>query len=235
MGYLKLLLVRHGQSQGNRQGRMEGWHSSSLTALGEEQSEALGKYLVEQGWHPTHIYCSPLLRARASLEAIARGFRQRQGERSDGGIPAHSLASPDFREDLRESHQGIFTDLTWAEACDRYPDLCHRLETTLDWQPVPAAESPLALRQRAQGFVDHLIHAHANGDRLWVITHHGILLHIIARLLGSDRTWKMAIGNTRCFEFWIDHSRWQDQGINQFNPELWQIKRFNDGAHLEKT
>ena len=170
MGYLKLLLVRHGQSQGNCQGRLEGWQSTPLTDLGQGQCEALGKYLEKQGWHPTHLYCSPLLRARTSLEAMIRGFHQGSAEGSGVTDCSERFPPIDFREDLRESHQGIFTGLTWAEAWEHYPRLCHRLETTLDWQPVPAAESPLALRQRAQGFVDHLIARHANGDRLWVVT-----------------------------------------------------------------
>ncbi|MGB5975057.1 MAG: histidine phosphatase family protein, partial [Nodosilinea sp.] len=85
---------------------------------------------------------------------------------------------------------------------------------------------------RAQQFLDHTLSQHGNGDRVLVISHHWILQQIIARLLGCDRAWGMPMGNTACSEFWLDRDRWHQTGPNRLNTELWQIKRFNDTAHL---
>jgi broad specificity phosphatase PhoE len=232
MPVLKLLLVRHGQSVGNTEGRMEGGSSTQLTPLGQQQALRLGQHLAANHWHPTHLYCSPLARARATLAALA-------GESPPYSTPFSSvtLASGPpvpvtWLEDLREYDAGIFTGLTWAEARDRYPDLCHQLETSLDWQPIPQAETLDAGRARAQRTVDHLIGHHRNGDRVLVISHHWILQQIIARLLGCDRAWGLPMGHTAQFEFWLDCDRWADPGPNRLNTELWRIQRFNDTSHL---
>lgn len=222
MSYLKLLLIRHGQSQGNQAGRMEGWSSTGLTDHGEAQAQGLGQRLATEGWYPTHIYCSPLRRATATLGAMAMGC---------WGTAAAPV-TPVYHDDLRENHQGILTGLTWAEAQARYPDLCQRLETSLDWVPVPQAETLQAGRQRAQRFVADMLHNHRNGDRLWVISHQWILQHLLACLLGCDRTWGLALGHTSMTELWLDRDRWFDTAPNQrLNTELWRIQRFNDQAH----
>lgn len=229
---LKLLLVRHGQSQGNTEGRMEGWHSTALTPLGEEQAYRLGQHLAAMHWRPTQIYCSPLLRATATLAAMQAGWAA-HGSENIAADRLNSWPPTLLWEDLRENRQGIFTGLTWAEAKQRYPDLCHTLETSLDWHPIPQAETLAEGQQRARRFVNHLLSHHGNGDRLWVISHSWILQHIIAQILGCDRAWGIPIHNTACFEFWLDCSRWQSPNpTHRLNTELWQIKRFNDCQHL---
>ncbi len=134
-------------------------------------------------------------------------------------------------DDLKEYDAGIFTGLTWSEACDRHPDLCHRLETSLDWQPIPQAETLERGHARAQRIVHKLLERHRNGDRILVIGHHWILQHLIACLMGCDRAWGLPMANTAMFEFWLDRDRWLQPGPNRLNTELWRIKRFNATSH----
>jgi 2,3-bisphosphoglycerate-dependent phosphoglycerate mutase len=232
MTVLQLLLVRHAQSVGNTEGRMEGTSSTGLTPLGVQQSQRLGDYLAAQGWCPTQIYCSPLERATATLAAIL-------GRGAAGCAPTEDCTGPldqpppvILLDDLKEYDAGIFTGLTWADARDRYPDLCHQLETSLDWQPIPQAETLEQGSIRAQRVVAQLLNHHSNGDRILVISHHWILQQIIARLLGCDRAWGLPMANTACFEFWLDCDRWADPGPNRLNTELWRIKRFDDTTHI---
>lgn len=248
MTVLKLLLVRHGQSVGNTEGRMEGCSSTELTSLGVEQSRRLGQHLTATSWHPTHIYCSPLARSTATLAAIVKGLGERTFQAVDEPRLAPHAASTEppkavtlasgqtvpvtLLDDLKEYDAGIFTGLTWAEACDRHPDLCHQLETNLDWQPIPQAETLEQGHARARRVVDELIERHHNGDRVLVIGHHWILQHAIACLMGCDRAWGLPMANTALFEFWIERDRWLQTGPNRLNSELWRIKRFNDTTHL---
>jgi broad specificity phosphatase PhoE len=218
MSVLQLVLVRHAESQGNVEGRMEGWGSTGLTPLGVAQAQQLGVALAALPWYPTHIYCSPLLRATATLTALSDHLPT---------LPPITLLP-----DLIEYNAGLLTGLTWAEAQARYPDLCHRLETSLDWHPIPQAETLDQGGHRAQRVVDRLL-SHRNGDRLLVISHHWILQQIIARLMGCDRPWGLPMANTACFEFRIDRDRWSDPGPNRLNTELWRIQRFNDTSHLQ--
>ena len=237
MAYLNILLMRHGQSQGNVEGRMEGWSSTGLTDLGRKQAQCLGQRLAKENRQPTHIYCSPLQRATETLAAMASELWA-TAEIPAPAIPIPALPIPAipvptvFHNDLRENHQGILTGLTWAEAQANYPDLCQRLETSLDWLPIPGAESWLEGHQRAQRFVEDLLQHH-NGDQIWVISHQWILQHILACLLGCERTWGIPLSHTAITELWLDRDRWFEPDLNQrLNTELWRIQRFNDQSHI---
>nr|WP_278003733.1 histidine phosphatase family protein [Nodosilinea sp. TSF1-S3] len=245
-----MLLVRHAQSVGNVEGRMEGTSSTGLTALGVQQSLRLGQQLAAAGWYPSHIYSSPLLRSTATLAWLLQGLNPGvkaatqtitppPTEAADGGAGPHQVTvlpgqtvPIKLRDDLQEYDVGIFTGLTWTEARDRHPDLCHRLETSLDWQPIPQAETLEQGQARAQRFVADVLSQHGSGDRVLVIGHHWILQHIIACLMGCDRAWGLPMANTARFEFWLDRDRWAQPGPNRLNTELWRIKRFNDTTHL---
>lgn len=245
MTVLKLLLVRHGQSIGNTEGRMEGCSSTGLTPLGLKQSRQLGEHLATTGWHPTHIYCSPLARSTTTLTEMVKGLGKEALQAANepnlathtaivGTLQAFGQTVPvTLLDDLKEYDVGIFTGLTWAEARDRHPNLCHQLETSLDWQPIPQAETLEQGHSRAQRVVDGLIERHCNGDRVLVIGHHWILQHVIACLMGCDRAWGLPMANTALFEFWLDRDRWPQSGPNRLNSELWRIKRFNDTTHLQ--
>lgn len=238
MAVLKLLLVRHGQSVGNTENRMEGCSSTGLTPLGVEQSQRLGQHLATTNWHPTHLYCSPLARSTATLAEIVKELREEPlpGVNGLNSAPHAAIANTPkavtLLDDLKEYDAGIFTGLTWAEARDRHPDLCHQLETNLDWQPIPQAETLEQGHNRAQRVVDGLIDRHRNGDRVLVIGHHWILQHVIAGLMGCDRAWGLPMANTALFEFWLDRDRWSQPGPNRLNSELWRIKQFNATPHL---
>jgi broad specificity phosphatase PhoE len=77
---MRLLLMRHGESVGNRAGRMAGHGADGLTERGRSQSQHLAQWLSTQ-WSPTAIYCSPLMRAVETLAQVLVGL----------GVPAASL------------------------------------------------------------------------------------------------------------------------------------------------
>ncbi|HEY9763732.1 MAG TPA: histidine phosphatase family protein [Trichocoleus sp.] len=240
MPCLKLLLIRHAESVGNQEGRMEGWQSTPLTAKGRQQASALGQRLLAADWLPTHIYCSPLSRAAETLWelAVEFGWIVRSSQLSDAPhkqkLPLSDLPVPlTWSAHLKEYQNGVFQGLTWAEAQAQYPELCHQLEASSDWLPIPEAESLAAGRARAVQFVEALLATHTNSDRIWVISHHWMLQQVMSVLLGCDRTWGFPIAHTGLFELWLDQQRWQADGINRWNSELWQIKRFNDCQHLQ--
>lgn len=224
MAFLKLLLIRHAESIGNQQQRMQGWAEFELSELGSRQAAVLASRLVEEQWQPTHVYSSSLIRARQTTEILLQPFL---------AVENQAIAL-EFVDDLREFQTGIFQGLTWAEARAAYPDLCDQLETCADWIPIPGAETLQTGRDRAHRFVYQLLDRHGNPDRVWIISHHWILQQLIAVLLGSDRTWGITIPPTALFEFWLDRDRWPCTDQNRFNSTLWQIRRFNDAQHCSK-
>lgn len=190
-----------------------------LTPMGICQAERLAQRLASEFWQPSHLYSSNIRRCRGTTDILR------------SHLP--DLPVPQVVAELREIDDGILSGLTWAEAVNQYPDLCQALASSADWLPIPQAESPQAVRDRAHRFIQHVFNQHQSDDRLWVITHAGILQHLIAELMGSDRSWQLPVAHTGLFEFWLDVDRLDRADQNRYNTTLWQIRRFNDDRHLQ--
>lgn len=242
---LKLLFIRHAQSTGNLEKRMQGHGEFELSELGRQQAEKLARRLLAEAWIPSHVYSSPLKRAAETTQILVDYFRTAPLpaavsdlidatvtvplEEVEAGPPAIAI---EYADELKEFQNGIFQGLTWAEAMSQYPDLCHALESSPDWIPIPQAETLEAARSRAHQFIQRLLNRHQNGDHVWIISHSWIMQHLIAELLECDRSWRLRASNTALFEFWIDRDRWGRTDQNRFNTDLWQVRRFNDCQHL---
>uniref|UniRef100_UPI0030DB4B3C histidine phosphatase family protein n=1 Tax=Oculatella sp. LEGE 06141 TaxID=1828648 RepID=UPI0030DB4B3C len=244
---LKLLFVRHAQSTGNQQKRMQGHGEFELSNEGRSQAEKLAQRLLAESWHPTCIYSSPLKRAVQTTEILLSHFLAEPlpamvSDLVDGEVsaPLDVLAAQSaprsiqvhYADELKEFQNGVFQGLTWAEAKTQYPELCAELERTLDWMQIPEAESLPDARARARQFMQTVVERHHNGEQILIMTHSWILQHLVAELLGSDRSWRFHSKNTALFEFWLERSRWQNLDYSRFNTDLWQIRRFNDSQHL---
>jgi 2,3-bisphosphoglycerate-dependent phosphoglycerate mutase len=240
---LKLLFVRHAQSIGNQQKRMQGNGEFDLSEEGRHQAEKLGQRLLSESWQPTCVYSSPLRRAAQTTEIVlsrllAEPLPAAVSDLIDDGLDSEGAASlpqplpVHYADELREFQNGIFEGLTWAEAMERHPDLCKTLESSAGWIQIPGAESLQEARDRCHQFIQMLLDRHGNSELILIVSHSWILQHLIAELLGCDRSWRLHPRNTALFEFWIDRSRWDCTDQNRFNTDLWQIRRFNDYHHL---
>jgi broad specificity phosphatase PhoE len=218
---MHVLMIRHAESLGNREYRIQGRADYALSMQGIEQAHALGQVLVSNGWKPTHIYTSSLQRTVHTAEILRDYWATREST-------AHLTLCPD----LQEIKNGILEGLTWAEVQEQYPDLAAALMASSDWIPIPGAESLKAARDRAQQFIQTITTQHNNADRLWIVTHGGFLQYLVAAIFGSDRTWGLSIPPTAVFEFELDLDRWSTTDQNRYNPLLWKIHRFNDASHL---
>ena len=65
-----IYMIRHGQSMGNLERRLLGHTDLPLTELGHLQAERAAEYLLQFGI--TRVYSSDLLRARQTVEPLAR-------------------------------------------------------------------------------------------------------------------------------------------------------------------
>lgn len=207
---------------------MQGQVEFELSEQGIVQAKKLAQRLSAEAWRPSHIYSSPLRRATQTTQILVTHFESAPESLGDAQCPLKI----EWAEELKELQNGVFQGLTWQEAQTLYPELCHALETSPEWLPIPQAESLQAASDRARTFVQTLINRHTNTDQIWIISHGGILQFLIAELLGCQRVWGLQINPTALFEFQLDLRRWHLEDQNRYNPALWQIHRFHDFQHL---
>ena len=107
---MRLILVRHGESVGNYENRLQGQEDYPLTEQGRRQAVLTAQRLHALG--ASAVYTSHLLRAHETAVAI--------GERI--GV------EPAIREELSEYHFGEFSGMTYAEIRDRFGAIANPAE-----------------------------------------------------------------------------------------------------------
>ncbi len=124
----KVVLLRHGESDWNKQNRFTGWTDVDLTEAGIEQARSAGRILKEQGFTFDQAYTSVLKRAIRTLWLTL-------DEMDLMWIPVER----DWR--LNERHYGDLQGLNKAETAQKFGD-----EQVLVWRrsydtpPPPLAE-----------------------------------------------------------------------------------------------
>ncbi|NPA06191.1 MAG: histidine phosphatase family protein [Chloroflexi bacterium] len=149
-----LLLVRHGETDWNREGRYQGQADPPLNARGRAQAHALGQRLQAEGWRPEVIYTSPLRRA-AETAAILQTY-----------LPAPVRVEPR----LMEIHQGAWQGLLVDEIAQRWPQRFQAWETAPWTVRPPGGESLAEVRDRVYEAIDELVHRHPD-DVVLVVSH----------------------------------------------------------------
>ena len=187
--------IRHGESEGNVQGILQGRLDFPLSAAGREQAAERGRLLrqalAEQEPGSIRIRCSPLRRAWETAEIMV-------GEL----FPGSSAVPIEPMEDLQEMRVGEWTGMTMRERQEKDPLLWKRFRAQ-SWDAVPGAENSSELYRRAlriwgelretvQGEKDD-----KNMDAILAISHYGIIQWIIKSTLGC-RTWFPEIGIDNC-------------------------------------
>ncbi|MFT5194365.1 MAG: broad specificity phosphatase PhoE [Candidatus Promineifilaceae bacterium] len=106
----KIILIRHGETVWNREGRKQGHGDSELTAKGKQQAKAIGKTLLNSGLldDEYQVVCSPLGRTRSTAEIIC----------AQAQIPSDKIR---FEKLLMESDHGDWEGMTASEIEAKYP------------------------------------------------------------------------------------------------------------------
>jgi len=158
---MKLLIVRHGQSQGNVTGKVQGSQNPGLSPRGKRQAQALQKLLKEERVKVT--YCSPLQRAHETAEAA-------------GKEPI--LIEPCLRECLMGNMEGM----THEQVDVKYPNRFKRFFDQSSYR-MPGGESLRDLQKRVQPFLEKLRGKHEN-DVVLVVAHSTVNRVLLATLTG---------------------------------------------------
>jgi broad specificity phosphatase PhoE len=192
MALTELLLVRHGETDWNRDRRFQGHADPPLNEAGREQAKALAEELGGEGI--AVVYTSDLARARETAEIVATN------------IGAHVVP---LRE-LREIDVGEWQGLTWAEIEERYPDGARRWhEHGSGWE---AGETYDQLGERVVGALRRIASDHP-AERVLVVGHGGTIRATRAFLEGVSvpvsRRRSRAIGNCEVFRVVTEDGRFR--------------------------
>ncbi len=199
---MRLILVRHGETVYNVQGRFTGQSDIPLSTLGKRQVAALGERLAAE--RPDAIVTSDLERTRVTAEAIAR-----------------ARALPIWEDiDLRELAMGEWEGYTYAEVLARDANL------VVQWRADPATYAPPGgetvdqLRDRCARSLGRWQTRCPEACVVWV-THGGLMGVLLCHVLGIDlkRRWQFRHDNASISEIHLSGDRAT-------------IVRLNDTAHI---
>lgn len=164
---LQLVLVRHGESEGNRDGAFTGHSPSPLTARGRAQAERVADALAAPP--PDAVYASDLRRAVDTAAPLA----------------ARLGLSVIAREGLRERDMGAWVGRTFKDIEANDPDDWRRLvDRDLDHRP-PQGESHRECAARVGAALAEIVAAHPEG-RVVVVSHGVAMHHMLRHLLRVD-------------------------------------------------
>ncbi len=151
-----LILIRHGETEWNREGRIQGHLDSALTTEGIAQAEACARRLAAEQFHA--LYASDLPRVQHTAAILNAPFK----------------LTVNSREDLRERCFGIGEGLTYAEMDSRHPEVFSRSRALDPDYAIEGGETRRQFHARVRGALTDIAAAHP-GERVLVVTHGGVL------------------------------------------------------------
>jgi len=202
---LRLLLVRHAETDSNRARRYQGWRDTPLSETGRGQAEAAGRLLARE--RLAAVWSSPLERARETAAAIA----------APQALPVREA------EAFKEMGFGEWEGLTGAEVRARFPALYTSWRDTPHLATVPGGETLVEVRRRVLEGLGELRAAH-DGQTICLVAH-GISSRILileALGLGLDRVWSLELSSTGISEL-------------EFRDDWAAVHRMTTLVHLERV
>lgn len=152
----ELIVVRHGETDFNREQRFQGQVDVPLNAVGAAQARRLARALAGERFDL--LLSSDLRRARQTAAPLADS----------------RATQPDPQPAWREQAFGVLDGLSVAEIRSRHPDLWAAwLRHDADYVP-PEGESVRQFHARVVGALRELVSRH-EGRRLLIVTHGGVL------------------------------------------------------------
>ncbi|OHX11258.1 histidine phosphatase family protein [Chromobacterium sphagni] len=200
----RFCLVRHGETDWNREYRLQGHTDIPLNDTGLEQAAQLAQAF----WPGRHrfdaLYVSDLTRTRQTAAPLANKLQ----------------LSPHYTPQLRERHMGALQGLTYAEAAERIPDIYQRQQARDPDYDLAGGESLNRFSRRIlDGFAS--IAAMHPGQSVLAVTHGGVL-DILYRAATAK-----PLRDKRDFPIPNAALNWLDYRDGQ-----WTLQRWADESHL---
>jgi alpha-ribazole phosphatase len=162
---MRVILVRHYQTQSNAEGRIIGWMDSPPCADWKDDIDFIDGRLREQGICFDAIYSSDLQRARETARVYAQSF---------------DVAEITGKAELKEINYGELQTKTKTWAYEQYPE--HKKNPDLVY---PDGESFRQMQLRGVRSLSSLALSHPN-DTILIVSHAGMIRGIVSHFLGLE-------------------------------------------------
>jgi phosphoserine phosphatase len=207
----RVIILRHGQSSYNSQGRVQGrCNDSALTEKGIADAITTGKAL--DGINLAAVYCSPLQRAHLTAQTVVAQV---------AGAP-----TPITDDRLQEVDLPPWEKMLFTEVAAQFPteyktwhERPHELVMTVNGQehrPIPA------LYDQAQKFWQAILSKH-DGQTILIVAHNGINRALIGTATGIPQHYYQSIQQSNCAV-----------SVLNFADAQVQIESLNQVAHMGK-
>jgi broad specificity phosphatase PhoE len=198
----RLVLLRHGQTDYNVAGRMQGHLDSLLTESGLAQAAHVAPEIARLT--PDRIISSDLRRAADTADVV--------------GVACGQPVKLDPR--LRETHLGEWQGRSVAEIEQAWPGAIAAWRSDPGWAP-PGGESRLEVVRRSRPVVDELDEEYARDSQSTVVlvAHGGLIAGLVSGLLALPTSAWPSIGGVGNCRWAVlarrdDHPRWRLAGYN---------------------
>jgi broad specificity phosphatase PhoE len=201
----RIIIWRHGRTEWNLAGRVQGQTDVPLDEVGRRQAREAAARLASL--QPTRIVTSDLSRARETADELGRL----------AGLPIET----DVR--LRERSFGVREGLTMAEAWEQFPDHMARWAAG-DEAGIPGSESSASAGERFTSALEEFLETLGSDETLVVVAHGGVTRAGTFTFLGFPReTWETFGGLNNCSWTVLEE---RDLGVGS----RWRIVEYNAGT-----
>ena len=201
----QFVVVRHGQTEFNQSGTLQGQLNTQLDALGRCQAQAVAERLRKR--HFDAAYSSDLDRAQETARTI---------------LQYHPELTLNLAPQLREWLLGAWQGRRLADIIQEVPNALSAFREDTPDVTVPDGETIQEFQQRVSSFINGIAEKSA-GRNILLVTHGGAMQRMLRHCTGP-----IAAPNVRpfCNNASIAVFRYKKPGV-------WQLVTWNDTAHLE--
>ncbi|HEX2884150.1 MAG TPA: histidine phosphatase family protein [Candidatus Limnocylindria bacterium] len=209
----RLIIVRHGVTDWNREGRFQGHLDPALSADGRLEAELVAERIAaDTALRPARIISSPLARARETAEAIGRA--------SGCAVEADPM--------LMEIGQGEWEGRTHAELAEVDADRYRAWRQATGGRQPPGGETLDSVTARARAALT----GSADGPWPLCLVSHGGIIRVLAGLaldLDPVRAWALDVDNAA---LGVLAAEAPDAPGRSGGNRRWRLERWNDTLHL---
>lgn len=199
---MRLYLLRHGQTEWNIEGKIQGKTDIPLNETGLRQARCLAEGMRER--EISAVYSSPLLRAAQTAEILAE----------EKGLSVSVLP------ELREVDFGLWEGRSWTEVdAEFHEDFRRWEENPAEYMPT-GGESRESCRERCRAAMEQILAGTVTDAA--IVAHGGILAHVADYLLRNQKEKEEIIVKNASISI-IEYDS---------STEMGRLLLLNDTAHL---